>query len=251
MAGQWWSDEDMSHGFIVPLCMAWVVWRERATWLVLEPQPSFWGFAILAAGAAMHLASEAGAGLFAGAVAFLVSIAGAVLALGGFTYLRAWAFAWMLGLFMLPKLAVFYNQLTLPLQLMATKLAGAILRLLGFSVLISGNIIDVAGHRVSVEEACDGIRFLLALGLLAVMFAYIYDKKPWMRVVLLASVIPLAIGANSLRVASAAWLNTIDPKFAEGTFHAVSGALVFAVCVPALEVVRRIANFVYGKVRHA
>jgi len=106
-----------------------------------------------------------------------VSVAGAVLSLGGFAYLRAWALPLLLALFMLPKLALVYNQVTLPLQLFASRMAAGILTASGIAVIREGNILDVAGRRVSVVEACNGIRYLLSLGFMAVVFAYLSDTK--------------------------------------------------------------------------
>jgi len=242
---QWSTDEDMSHGFFVPLAIAWIVWRERPRWLCLTPRPDPRGIVLLALGAAIHLTSAVGAGLFVGSVAFVVSLAGAVLALGGPAYLRAWAWPLTLTLFMLPKLAVVYNQLTLPLQLAATRLAAAALRLAHVHVIMQGNILEVANYRVAVEEACNGVRFLLPLVFLAVLFAYYYDPKPWMRVALAVTALPLAVVANALRVGSAVLLGSIHPALGEGIFHAASGALIFALCVPILGLVRHLINRVY------
>ena len=139
MVQQWWTDEDMGYAFIVPFVIGWIVWRERARWRELPVQPSLWGFAVLALAASLQVASALGAGLFAGSLAFVVSLAGLVLCLLGFAWLRAWAFPLLLTLFMLPKLAIVYNQITLPLQLLATRLAGGMLSMAGF--------VEEAGHR--------------------------------------------------------------------------------------------------------
>jgi exosortase len=242
MFAQWSSDPDMSHGFVVPILVLWIVWRERQRWLAIPPEPSRWGFAVLAAGAGLQLAAALGAGLFAGSVAFLVSVAGAVLCLGGFRFLRAWAFPLLLTLFMLPKLAIVYNQATLPLQLLASRIAAGILTFAGIGVVREGNILDVAGRRISVLEACDGMRYLLSLGFVAVVFAYLSDGKPWMRVALLVAAVPVAILANALRVAAAAWL----PSLAEGAPHAISGGLLFVLCLASLMLVERLFNKVYA-----
>src|SRR6202050_496662 len=135
MARQWWTDEDMGYGFVVPIVIAWIVWNERARWRKLPIQPTAWGFAVLAAAAGMQIASAFGAGLFAASVAFVLSLIGVVLATLGFAWLRTWAFPFVLMLFMLPKLAVVYNQITLPLQLLATRLAGGMLATAGFMVV--------------------------------------------------------------------------------------------------------------------
>jgi exosortase len=247
LADQWSTDEDMSHGFLIPLAIAWIVWRERSRWLGLRPSPDPRGIALLALGAAIHLTSAVGAGLFVGSVAFVVSLAGAVLALGGPAYLRAWAWPLTLTLFMLPKLAVVYNQLTLPLQLSATRLAAAALRLAQVHVIMQGNILEVANYRVAVEEACNGVRFLLPLAFLAALLAYYYDPKPWMRAALAIAAVPLAVLANALRVGSAVLLGSIYPALGEGLFHAISGALIFALCVPILVLFRHLINRVYDR----
>lgn len=235
MFQQWSTDEDMGHGFLVPLVVLWIVWRERHRWQSLPARPSLWGVPILALAAAMHFASAVGAGLFAGSVAFLVSIVGAIVCLGGPAFLRAWTFPLLLTLFMLPKLAVVYNQATLPLQLLASRLAASILSLSGVGVIREGNILDVAGHRVSVAEACNGIRYLLSLGFMAVVFAYLSDSKPWMRIALLLAALPLAIFANAVRVAAAAAAPALD----SGTPHELSGWLIFVLCLLTLMLLRR------------
>jgi len=241
MFDQWSNDEDMSHGFLVPIVILWIVWRERARWRALEAEPNGWGFALLGAAAGMQFAGVLGVGLFAGAVAFLVSIAGAVLCLGGFAWLRALAFPLALAVFMLPKLAVLYNQVTLPLQLLASRIAAGILTAAGMGVIREGNILDVGGRRVAVVDACNGIRYLLSLGFMAVVLAYLSDSKPWMRWALLAAAVPIAILANAVRVAAAAWL----PPLETGVPHAVCGGFIFVLCLATLMLLRRLFNKVY------
>ena len=234
MWDQWMIDEDMGHGVLVPFVVAWVVWRERARWLALTPRPTAWGFAMLALGAAFQVLSLAGAGLFAAALGLVCSVAGAVLCLGGWPFLRVWSFPLLLALFMLPKLAIVYAQITLPLQLLASRIAAAMLSLGGVKVVLQGNILDAGGHRIAVEEACNGVRYLLSLGFTAVVFAYLVDQRPWMRGALLLSVVPIAILANAARVAASAWL----PRLDSGTPHTIAGVCVFLVCLGAIAFAR-------------
>jgi Transmembrane exosortase (Exosortase_EpsH) len=56
MIRQWSTDKDMGHGFLVPVVISWIVWRERRRWRQLDIEPSLWGFALLAAGAGLHAA---------------------------------------------------------------------------------------------------------------------------------------------------------------------------------------------------
>lgn len=243
MFDQWSNDEDMSHGFVVPIVVLWIVWRERDRWLALPAEPSWWGLAVLAAGAGLRIVAAFGGGLFASSVAFLVSVAGAVLFLGGFVFLRAWALPILLTLFMLPKLAIVYNEVTFPLQILTSRMAAAMLAVAGVAVVREGNILDVAGHRVSVQEACNGVRYLLSLGFIAVVYAYLSDAKPWMRFALLAMVVPIAMVANALRVAASGLLPVLDG----GTPHSIAGFLVFVLCVATLVLMRGVFHAVWAR----
>lgn len=248
---QWSTDPDMGHGFFVPLAAGWIVWRERSNWQCLRPQPNFWGAAVLVAGAMLQIASAVGGGLFAGAVALLISATGAVLMVGGTAYLRVWRFPCLLTLFMLPKLAIVYNRMTLPLQLEATRLATGILHLARVPVIADGNILQLAGRTFSVDPACDGIRSLLSLAFLAVLFAYRFDEKPWMRVAMLVAAVPLALGANALRIAGTVALGAMSPVLAEGPAlavgmtHSLLGTLAFLLALAGLVGARAWVNRIY------
>jgi exosortase len=246
MFAQWMTDEDMGHGFAVPFVVGWIVWRERARWQRIPIAPSAWGFVLLSVGAAMHLAGSLGVGLFVSSLAFVISITGAVVCLGGFGLLRSWTFPLLMTLFMLPKLAIVYNQVTLPLQLVASKLAAGMLTMTGIGVIREGNVLDVGGHRVMVAEACNGIRFLLPLGFASVLFAYLADPRPWMRWVALAAALPIAILANGLRVAASAWIPALD----SGTPHLMMGWVIFVLCLGTLLPLYRLCNSLTGR-RHA
>jgi exosortase len=230
MARQWWNDEDMGHGFLVPVVAGWILWRERSRWQSLPIATSAWGAPLILLGALAHAAGALGAGLFVSAVGFLVSLTGAVLWLGGRPLLRAWAFPLLLCMFMLPKLGIVYNQATLPLQLLASHLAAGMLSIAGIGVLRAGNILDVGGHQVLVAEACNGIRYLLPLGFVGVLFAYLSHPAAWMRVAVLALAAPLAILANAVRVAVAASVPALD----SGTPHMAAGWIIFVLSLAAL-----------------
>ena len=244
MAEQWLNDEDMGHGFAVPVAVAWIVYRERNRWMPVNADASNWGWAVLVAGAAMHFVSVVGAGLFAGSLALLMSAAGAVVCFGGLALLKALRFPLLVSLCMLPKLAVVYNQATLPMQLLASRIAEAMMLTAGAAVRRSGNILDVGGHQISVAEACNGVRYMLPLIFLALVFGYLESSRPWLRLALVMAAIPLAIFANALRVAGSAW----SPVLAEETPHAMFGWGIFVPCLGALAALGKLPG---GSVRHA
>lgn len=236
MLEQWTHDEDMTHGFVVPFVILWVIWRERARWRSLPVYPSAWGWAVLALGAIFDFVGALGAGLFARSLGFLLSIAGAILCLGGFAWLRIMAFPFVLALFMLPKLAIVYNQVTLPLQLLATRLAAGMLTAARFTVVREGNILNVAGHQIAVVEACDGIRYLLPLVFTGLVFGYLKDSSIWTRVALAVAAVPIAVVANGFRVAAAAPITALTSE----PLHALTGWLIFLLCLVMLGFIPRL-----------
>jgi exosortase len=249
MGEQWRTDEDMGHGFAVPLVAFWIVWRERDRWRHLPLNPSPWGFVLLFLGATFHTISAVGVGLFAGSVGFLLSVSGIVLLLGGFGYLSVWAFPLLLSVFMLPKLAVVYNMFTLPLQFAATRLAELALSLANVAVVRQGNILESGALRVAVVEACNGIRYLLSLAFAGVVFAYLSDPKPWIRVAMMIASVPIAIFANALRVALAVVLGLRNPKLAEEPYHSFSGWVIFVLCLVVMWACQWAINRVYERIR--
>jgi|ERR1017187_7814294 exosortase len=135
------------------------------------------------------------------------------------------------------------SQATFPLQILASRIAAAMLGAVGVAVIREGNILDVAGHRVSVQEACNGFRYLLTLGFIAAVYAYLADSKPWMRFALLAVVAPIAIFANALRVA----VSGLVPALDVGAPHAVADYLVFVLGVAILILMRGLFHTIYAR----
>jgi exosortase len=232
MFGLWMTDEDLAHGVLVLPVIAWIVYRERARLRELPLLPSGWGLLLLAFGCALNLASVRGAGIFLGSLALPVTTAGAVLCFGGFRWLRALAIPFLLSLLMLPKLDYFYNELTLPLQLLASGMAAKMLSAAGFNVLRSGTLLTVSGHQVVVEAACNGIRYLYPLLFVVVIFGYVGRSPLWIRATLCLLTVPLAITANAFRVAASA----ASPRLAIGGWHTFIGIVMFVAILPALPV---------------
>jgi exosortase len=231
---QWSADPDMGHGFFVPIIAGYIVWQKRDALLALEPSPNWWGLAIMAyAGLQLYIATL-GAELFLARTAFLFSIIGIVLLLGGTAFLRALAFPLFLLFFMVPIPAIVYNRITFPLQILASQAADSALTILQIPVYREGNILELARQQLSVVEACSGIRSLLTLTFLSLVYGYFFESKNWMRVLLFLATIPIAIVANAGRVTLTGVLTEIQPELAEGFFHTFSGWVIFMLALAIL-----------------
>ena len=232
---QWEHDPNYSHGFFVPAFSLFVVWSERARLRALPLRPSGLGLVILALALAVLTAGTLGAELFLARFSLLLAIAGLIVLAWGWNHLRAVLFPWLFLLLMIPIPTIVFNQITFPLQLLASRAAAYILPLLGVPVLREGNIIQLPAMALEVAEACSGIRSLMSLTTLAIIYGYLLEPRVWVRVVLALGSIPIAVIANSLRIVGTGLLVQYwDPEKAQGFFHTFSGWLIFVVSLVLL-----------------
>ena len=249
---QWATDEDMGHGFFVPAVAGFIAWKRRSELASIKPVPNYWGLALVVAGAIQMMLGTLGAQIFIARTAFLVSLVGAVLFLGGTRTLKILAFPMFLLVFMFPIPAIIYARITLPLQLFASSVAETVLNLIGTPVLRDGNVLELAnGQRLSVVEACSGIRSLLSLSFLSLIYAYFFDSKVWMRWLLLAATIPIAIAANASRVTLTGLISEYRPDLAQGFFHTLEGWVLFIVALVLLVAFHQFINRIYAALHGA
>jgi len=239
---QWDVDPDMGHGFFVPVVAGFIVWQNRRELLALSPSPNWWGLAVVLYGALQLYIATLGAELFLARTAFVISIIGIVLLLGGTAYVRLLAFPLFLLFFMVPIPAVVYTSITFPLQILASRVSTDALNVMQIPVLREGNVLELAQQKLSVVEACSGIRSLLSLTFLSLVYGYFFERKIWMRVVLFLSTIPIAIVANASRVTLTGVLTEYKPELAEGFFHTASGWVIFMVALAILIGFHQILN---------
>lgn len=235
MARQWNNDDDMGHGFFVPLVALYVVWQMRDSLLAVKSNPSWLGLVLLVWGGLQMAVGMLGAELFLQRTAFVVSLVGAIVFLRGWPMLRALRFPLVMLLFMIPIPAVIYNQITFPLQLLASSVAEVALTMVGIPVLRDGNVLELASQKLSVVEACSGIRSLLSLTFLSLVYGYFFEEnRVVMRWLLFLSTLPIAIAANSFRVSLTGVISEYNPELAQGFFHSLEGWVIFVFALGLL-----------------
>ncbi len=248
MGNDWIIDEDMGHGFFVPAVSLYLIWLKRDELLSGSYKPFLPGLILVALGGLQLLAATLGVELFLARSAFLVSLVGTVLTLGGWKLVRDLGFPLFLLIFMIPLPAIIYNQITFPLQLLASQIAEFALSAVGIPVLRDGNILELPSQRLSVVEACSGIRSLLSLSFLSLVYGFFFDNKTWMRWLLLVLTVPIAISANAFRVTVTGILSEVNPELASGLFHSLEGWVIFMIALVLLVIAHRIVNFIYSRV---
>jgi len=248
----WWHIPDFSHGFLVPIFAAYLVWAKRKTLLETRLAPTWTGIAIVALGLMVLIAGVYGAELFLSRVSLVILLAGLVLCFGGWQLLRELRFALLVLLLAIPIPSIAFNEITFPLQILASKLASALLPLFGVPVLREGNIIELPAMKLEVAEACSGIRSLLSLFTLSIFYGYFLEKTFLRRTLLALASIPIAIAANAVRIlGTGLCVQYWDPDKALGFFHEFSGWVMFLVSLGCLLIVQQAMHLVPARKRQA
>ena len=232
MARQWWDDPNYGHGFFVPLFAAYVLWSERERWRALPSRTNNFGFAIMLFAIGLLVLGTLGAELFTARLSLLILISGIVMFLAGYQVLRSIAFPIVYLIFMIPLPAIVYYQLTLPLQLWASRLGATGLVALGIHTVREGNLLILPNCTLNVVEACSGIRSLLSLLAAVVAYGYLAEPQTWKRVALAVASIPIAIATNGLRLVTTGVLSYFfGPTVDSGFVHLALGLGFFVLAI--------------------
>jgi exosortase len=227
-----------------------VLWQDRKKLKLIEPTPSWTGLPIIVVALSMLILGVLGAELFFSRASLLVLLAGLIILFQGWNLFRAVLFPWAFLVLMIPIPTLILQKVTFPLQLLASKLASVLLPVVGVPVLREGNVIVLPSMPLEVAEACSGIRSLLSLVTLAIMYGFLMDSRKWVRVVLACSAVPIAVAANSFRIFGTGLLVQYwDPEKAEGFFHLFSGWLIFVVSLIMLFALHRVIDWIWKSER--
>jgi exosortase D (VPLPA-CTERM-specific) len=235
------ESEDFSYGLLIPpvsLYIAYLKWPQirRQLWY-----PSWMGLLIIALGLGLYILGDLAADLYSTRLSFLIVLTGIIALMGGWRLVRLLIFPLALLLLTIPLPGFVIGQLTLPLQLVSSKLATWLLRALGVPVIRQGNVIDLGVRQLQVVAACSGLRYILALLALGFIYCYFYQRCLWKVAILLVSLIPAAIMANSLRVAGMGLFPSLD----KGFWHSFTGWLIFIFCFISLGMVNWVLNLLW------
>ena len=224
----WGTDDNYSHGYLIPPIAAYLAWERRHKFFAAPPGTSLFGLVMVLGSVLVLALGVLGIELFLTRVSLIGAIAGTVLFVFGWARLRVLIFPLAFLILMVPLPAIIFNQIAFPLQLIASQFGEAVVRAWDIPVLREGNVLILANITLEVAEACSGIRSLISLLTLAIVFGYIGDTRNWARVLIALSSVPVAVVTNAARVAgTGVAAHYYGGAAAEGFFHEFSGWLVF------------------------
>ena len=238
MAGVWWNDSYAGHGMFVPLFSAHFVWTDRArVRAALGPRDAR-GPLVIVAGLILLALGWWEQSLLVAGLSFVLTLSGAVLWLMGARALRALAFPLAFMCLMVPLPRAFVAVTTLHLQMFAARFAGHVLSLLDVPFMQRGVLIELPSMTLEVAEVCNGLRFLSALVVLTLAFAYVTQRTVARTALLTIMAVPVAIVANAVRVTGITLgVQYIGPEAASGFIHNYIGKSVWALTILTLVVI--------------
>jgi exosortase len=220
-----WSNEYayMEHGILVFPAAAYMVWIKRPQLRLIHNRPSAWGLFFLIWGALQGSLGVLAHWVWLARTSFLVSLVGCILLVYGFEMLRALTYPLCTLILMITPPTFIFERLTLSLQLLASSLGASCLDALGYSVLREGNILEMVGVKLSVEEACSGIRSLMAIVFMCVLYNYFFVNSRSMRAWILFMSIPIAILGNAGRIVASGIAGQYNHAWIGGVTHEAFG----------------------------
>ena len=226
----WNSSDDYSHGFLILPLSAYILWQNRDTLAAQPVKGSWFGLPMALFALFLYVFGKFGSILSLPPVSMIIFIWSAVIFFFGFQIFRSCSFPLLFLLFMIPVPSQIYAALTNPLQFIVTKVTVAMASMLGVIIYREGNVIHLSDMTFQVVQACSGLRSIMTMLTLGAIFGYFTLRSPYLRLILIAAGIPIAIAINIFRVFTMVIAyNYFKFNLTEGTPHTILGLLVFAL----------------------
>ena len=243
MAMRWsGSGGDLSHGWLIPLVSAYLLWRRRRELAGARKQPCGAGLAVVALALVLHWIGFRTQLTRLSILSMILLLWGIPLTLLGRQVARLLLFPCAYLLFCIPL--SFLDSVTVSLRIIASTISTVLLNGLGIAATQSGTAIYSAaggGFDFDVADACSGLRSLLAMTALTAVYAYLTQEGQWRKWVLFLCAVPLAMLGNVVRIVTIALVaGGFGVDVAMKIYHNLSGFIVFTVAILAMMGVGRL-----------
>lgn len=231
------EDSYYSHGFLVPLVSAYLIWRKRETLRKLLPHraSSKSGLAMLVGGLLLHLASVGLRVNVGSYLSLLIVIGGLVWYILGKEITRQLLFPIAFLVFMIPLPSVVLINMSFRMKIFASHIASFLVNKMGVSTSRAGSTIYLPHTSLTVGDPCSGLRSLISLLALGALFTQFMCGSAVRKITLFLTAIPIALGSNVLRIMLLLLVTHVyGENVALGFFHDLSGVLVFVFAFAGL-----------------
>ncbi|MGB9625484.1 MAG: exosortase/archaeosortase family protein [Phycisphaerae bacterium] len=226
---KWQTIGDWSHGFLIPVFSVYYLYLQRHRFPTVPARTGYAGLAVMLAAFVMYWYYTQTAIAYYQSLSLVLMIFGVTYLLCGWPVTRwAW-FAIAFLVFALPIPGGVYEQMTIPLQKIASALAARILNAVPNMEAEANNIVISYLYQgregeLNVEQACSGIRLMMAFVALGVAMAFGSERRLWHRMVMILSCVPIAIFCNVVRVTTTGFFVVFGHEdWAKGSYHMLLG----------------------------
>jgi exosortase len=227
LAQRWSSDPQYSHGFLVPLFAAYLLWARRKCLAENRAEPSWWAAPFLGVAALLHVGGAYLYSPWLEQISILPLLAGLCLGLWGWRTLVTAMPALAFLLFMLPLPGRLDKVLAAPLQHVATVGGTNALQTFGFFAQSEGNVILLSDYELGIVEACSGLRMLVVFLATATAVAVTMQRSLLQRVLVVLSAVPIALLCNVIRITTTGIMHeTVGHEAANLVYHHAAGWLM-------------------------
>ena len=228
----WDSSQFLGHGYFIPLVAAYLLFSARTEVRAALRQASCpaLGPLVVFGAAALEVLAVFGDVVFVAGIGVPVLLAATCYAIAGPKLLARVGTSLGFLALMVPPPGFVVSRLLLELKLLVTQISVHLLQAGGVAVAAVGNQILVPGHVLFVSNACSGLTSMITLTPLAFIVAYFLSHGIWRRTLVVASIVPIAIGANLLRIVTT--VLTVDEwgiDFAQGVLHESFGLVTYVL----------------------
>jgi exosortase len=243
LVSEWLSSPDSSYGGILAAIALAVLWKRRLLITAATSRGSLVGFVFLTGALCAFLVGRFGADVFVTRVSLVLGLAGLIWSIGGSTPARVSAAPLCLLLIAVPLPALVVNAITLPMQLVASRMAEWMLASAHIPVFRDGNVLELQSTSLEVAEACSGLRSLISLTAIGCLVAWATERRLVRRAVVIAAAVPIALVLNAVRIAATgAACEVWGPQAASGEWHTFAGWITFVVAVGLLTRVQQVLS---------
>lgn len=233
LVNKWLDDPNWSHGILIPLFSLYLLYARRHDLRAARRRVCLWGLPILIFGILAQIAAYYPIqNQWLTNLTMTVVLFGLVLYLAGPQIIRLTWLPILFLVFAMPMPGKLYADIALPLQEFAALTSAVILRLCGVQIDVTASNLTVVTRSgvlrdLTIEEACSGVRSLMAFVAIGVAIAYLENRPAWQRVVLVMFTVPIAILCNVIRVAVTCTMYVIDrPDLGQDFMHKFMGLLM-------------------------
>ena len=235
MVNEWWTKNEYSHGFLIPLISGFIVWRKRDALRSAPVMPDATGVLLLIMGIALLIIGYVSFEPFMRRISILVTLSGLVYFLLGSRIFKILLFPIGYLIFMIPPPYALFKSIAVNLRLFSATVTYVIINAFGIPIVQQGTNLDLPNISLVVADFCTGILSLISIIAIAVFYAYLTQRTLLNRTLLVLLSIPIAIFGNIFRLTVTVVLAYFYGGRVLGSFiHQFHGTVNFIVTLTLL-----------------